>query len=83
MKKKSCENSIHTLVECSVVMVSGRTEELEHPASFKSPVWEHFGFPVKYNDEGKRLVDKTVMFVGTVAQESHMTIETHQAWPRI
>uniref|UniRef100_A0A8C9WTI1 HAT C-terminal dimerisation domain-containing protein n=1 Tax=Sander lucioperca TaxID=283035 RepID=A0A8C9WTI1_SANLU len=33
---------------------------LERPASFKSPVWEHFGFPVKYNDEGKRLVDKTV-----------------------
>ena len=38
-------------------MASGGTEELERPASFK---WEHFGFPVKYNDEGKRLVDKTV-----------------------
>ncbi|XP_077100118.1 zinc-alpha-2-glycoprotein-like [Siphateles boraxobius] len=34
-------------------MASGGTEELERPASFKSPVWEHFGFPVKYNDEGK------------------------------
>ncbi len=42
------------------VMASGGTEELERPASFKSPVWEHFGFPVKYNDERKRLVDKTV-----------------------
>ena len=42
-------------------MASGGTEELEHPASFKSHVWEHFGFPVTYNDEGKRLVDKTVM----------------------
>ncbi len=44
----------------TVVMASGGTEELERPASFKSPVWENFGFPVKYNDEGKRLVDKTV-----------------------
>ncbi len=64
-------------------MASGGTEELERPASFKSPVWEHFGFPVKYNDEGKRLVYKTVTCIGTVAQESHMTVETHQAWPRI
>jgi len=39
---------------------SWRAEELERPASFKSPVWEHLGFPVKYNDEEKRLVDKTV-----------------------
>ena len=37
-------------------MASGGTEELERPASFK---WEHFEFPVKYNDEGKKLVDKT------------------------
>ena len=44
----------------SMVMASGGTEELERPASFKSPVWEHFDFPVKYNDEGKRLEDKTV-----------------------
>ncbi|KAF0022157.1 hypothetical protein F2P81_025589 [Scophthalmus maximus] len=41
-------------------MASGGSKELERPASFKFPVWEHFGFPVKYNDEGKRLVDKTV-----------------------
>lgn len=40
-------------------MASGGTEELERP-SFKSPVWEHLGFPVSANDEGKRLVDKTV-----------------------
>ena len=40
-------------------MASGGTEELERP-TFKSPVWEHFGFPVKLNSEGKRLVDKTV-----------------------
>lgn len=57
MKKKSCA---HIQSTHSVVMASGGTEELECPASFKSPVWEHFGFPVKYNDEGKRLVDKTV-----------------------
>ena len=57
MKKKSCAHAQSTH---SVVMASGGTEELERPASFKSPVWEHFGFPVKYNDEEKRLVDKTV-----------------------
>ncbi len=56
-KKKSRS---HVQSTHSVVMLSGGTEELERPASFKSPVWEHFGFPVKYNDEGKRLVDKTV-----------------------
>ncbi|KAL3969495.1 Arf-GAP with GTPase, ANK repeat and PH domain-containing protein 2 [Sarotherodon galilaeus] len=41
---------------------SGSTEgaeELEKPpASLKSHVWEHFGFPVKYIN-GKRVVDKT------------------------
>lgn len=30
------------------------------PASFKSHVWEHFGFLVKYNDDGRRVLDKTV-----------------------
>lgn len=29
-------------------------------ASFRSPVWEHFGFPVTYDESGKKLVDKTV-----------------------
>lgn len=29
------------------------------PASFKSAVWEHFGFPVKYDDDGRRVVDRT------------------------
>lgn len=41
---------------------SGGKEELERPVTLKSPVWEHFGFPVgvKYDDdEGKRSVDKT------------------------
>ena len=56
-KKELCACLVQTLVKYGVVMASGGTEELEHPASFK---WEHFGFPVKYNDEGKRLVDKTV-----------------------
>ena len=51
------------------------TEELECPASFK---WEHFGFPVKCNDEGKRLVDKTV----TVCRHCG-TRSSHQAWPLI
>lgn len=37
-----------------------KKKSCERPTSFKSPVWEHFGFPVKYNDEGRRLVDKTV-----------------------
>ena len=58
MKKKSCVQvqSTHLLSAAC----SWRAEErrrLNVPASFK---WEHFGFLVKYNDEGKRLVDKTV-----------------------
>ena len=55
-----CAHSMNILVKCSVIIASRGMEELERPTSFKSPVWEHFGFPVKYNDEGKRLVDKTV-----------------------
>ena len=26
------------------------------PASFKSGVWEHFGFPITYDDAGKKLI---------------------------
>jgi hypothetical protein len=38
----------------------GGAEELEKPpASFKSHVSEYFGFPVKYDDEG-RVVDNTI-----------------------
>ena len=54
---------IHGLIYEKIVRMRGGgawTEEFERPASFKSPVSEHFGFPVKYNNEGKRLVDKTV-----------------------
>ena len=36
-----------------------RPEFEEAPASFKSPVWGHFGFPVDYNDEGAKTVDKS------------------------
>lgn len=39
-------------------MASG--EELEDPpSSFKSVVWENFGFPVTYNSDGDRVVNKT------------------------
>lgn len=31
----------------------------EPPASFKSAVWEHFGFPVQHNSDGERVVDRT------------------------
>ena len=30
----------------------------EAPSSFKSTVWGHFGFSVKYNDEGTKTVNK-------------------------
>ena len=29
-------------------------------ASYRSPVWDHFGFNVTYDDGGKKVVDKTV-----------------------
>ncbi len=72
---------VHIQSTHSVVMASGGTEELERPASFKSPVWEHFGFPVKYNDEGKRLVDKTV----TVCRHcgTRKPYDSGNTWPRI
>ena len=56
-EKKSCA---HVQSTHGLVMASGGTEELERPASFNSPVWEHFGFHVEHDDEGKRLADKTV-----------------------
>ena len=36
-------------------MVSGGIDqpELENPPSYKSPVWEHFGFTVDYNSDGQ------------------------------
>jgi hypothetical protein len=41
-------------------MASGGAEELaKPPASFKSHVREHFGFPVKY-DVGRRVVGNTI-----------------------
>ncbi len=43
------------------VMAAERAEELEKPpASFKCYVSEHFCFPVKYTDDGRRVVDKTI-----------------------
>ena len=30
------------------------------PRAFKSPVWDHYGFPVSINDKGIREVDRTV-----------------------
>lgn len=36
----------------------GETTELEYPrVSLKSPVWEHFAFPVNYVNK-KRIVDR-------------------------
>lgn len=40
---------------------TGGPELVDMPAaSFGSPVWEHFGFSVTYDDGGKKVVDKTV-----------------------
>ena len=42
-------------------MASGHdTVQLEDPpASFRSAVWEHYGFNVTYDNDGKKVVDKT------------------------
>ena len=60
---------------------SGGAEELEKPpASFKSHVWEHFGFPVKYK-AGRRVVNRNVyillQYVDIVQIESHMRMAVH------
>ena len=36
-----------------------RVELEDPPASYKSVVWENFGFPVQYSNDGKRVVDRT------------------------
>ena len=35
-----------------------RVELEDPPASYKSVVWENFGFPVQYSNDGKRVVDR-------------------------
>jgi len=37
----------------------GCPELADAPASFKSSVWEHFGFHVTYDDNGNKTVDRT------------------------
>lgn len=37
----------------------GSVELEELPASFKSRIWEHFSFPVQYNGDDMRVVDRT------------------------
>lgn len=39
-------------------MANATTEVEDPPPSFKSRVWDYFGFRVKYDPDGKRLVDK-------------------------
>ena len=36
----------------------GEPELEEAPVSFRSVVWEHFGFPVNYNGDCQQVVDK-------------------------
>ena len=36
-----------------------RVELEDSPASYKSVVWENFGFPVQYSNDGNRVVDRT------------------------
>ncbi len=40
-------------------MNSGETEIEDAPSSYKSDVWQHFGFPVTRHDDGKKITDKT------------------------
>ncbi len=40
-------------------MSSAETEIEDAPSSYKSDVWQHFGFPVKRQDDGKKITDKT------------------------
>jgi hypothetical protein len=65
------------------VMASGGAEVLEKPpASFKSHVWEHLGFNVKY-DDGRSVVDNTIMVCRHCATTKPMIMEIHRAWPHI
>ncbi len=51
-------------VRSAAEMASGGDNEgcrglADAPASFKSGVWEHFGFHVTYDDNGNKTVDRT------------------------
>eukprot|EP00063_Salmo_salar_P052191 XP_014027026.1 PREDICTED: uncharacterized protein LOC106585398 isoform X2 [Salmo salar] len=62
-------------------MACGGAEKLEKPpASFKSHVWEHFDFPVKY-DDGRRVVDNTITGQATEPTEadSEASPQNHSA----
>ena len=59
-KKKTQQNKQNTRRRKVSMAISDNTQELEDtPASFKSAVWEHFRFPVDYNNDGVRVVDRT------------------------
>ena len=52
-KKKTQQNEQNKRRRNVSIASSDKTQELEDPpASFKSAVWEHFGFPVDYNNDG-------------------------------
>ena len=59
-KKKTQQNERNTRkIKCSIESSDNAQELEDPPASFKSAVWEHFGFPLDYNNDGVRVVDRT------------------------
>ncbi len=57
-------------------MSSAETEIEDAPSSYKSNVWQHFGFPVTRQDGGKQIKNKHKRFVNTVKQGCHTQCQT-------
>lgn len=49
----------HTMASANEMPELDNPPETPYPKSYKSVVWKQFGFPVSYNNNRKRVVDKT------------------------
>lgn len=55
----------------------------EAPATFRSDMWKHFGFPVSRNEKGEKVTDKQKQYAHSQTVETHlignMRIRSHLA----
>ncbi len=57
-------------------MSSAETEIEDAPSSYKSDVWQHFGFRSRDRTMVKKLQTKHKLFVNTVKQDCHTQHQT-------
>lgn len=70
-QNKLLRQKLHAkLARCNMANASNIPEIEDPPPSFRSGVWNYFGFRFKYDPDGKRVVDKNT----TVCRKCHTTI---------